>query len=75
MTTNPWRREHLRLLARIGCGKWSLPVAGLKTEKEPYWYVPVFESYEAAVSWNNGSAFGIMPLRRWELAQKKETRR
>ena len=35
---------------------FSLPTA-LQVDTEPYRYLPVFETYEAAVQWNNGTEY------------------
>ena len=43
-----------------------LPFLGdhpITTPTEPYWYLPLFESREAAVAWNGGSEENIVPVR------------
>ena len=48
-----------------GPGPWgNVPVKLLPPTEEPYWYLPVFDTYEAALRWEEGDPRNIREIRR-----------
>lgn len=38
-----------------------LPLYVKPPDNEPFWYIPLFTTWEAAVKWNNGDTMNIVP--------------